>query len=76
MVVQRVSKAAVEVNGESVGAIGRGLMVLVGICREDQEKDADFLARKLLSLRLFDGPDGKVWDRNVKEEGLELLIGT
>ena len=55
VVVQRVSRAEVRVDGEVVGAIGLGLMVLLGVERGDGEADADVLARKLVALRIFPG---------------------
>lgn len=70
--VQRVSSAAVEVDGEEVAAIGRGLLVLLGVHREDTDADADWIARKLLSLRVFEGEGGRM-DRAVGDVGGELL---
>jgi D-aminoacyl-tRNA deacylase len=55
VVVQRVSRAEVRVEGELVGKIAVGLMVLVGVERGDGEADADLLARKLVALRIFPG---------------------
>lgn len=52
-VVQRVSEASVTVEGEVVGAIGAGLLVLLGVHREDGERQADRIAEKLLALRVF-----------------------
>jgi D-tyrosyl-tRNA(Tyr) deacylase len=54
-VVQRVSRAEVRVDGQAVGRIGRGLVILVGVERGDGEADADALARKIAALRLFVG---------------------
>jgi len=51
--VQRVSKASVSVGGEVVGKIGRGLVVLVGVARGDMERDALYLANKIVNLRIF-----------------------
>lgn len=51
--VQRVSRASVEIRGEKVGEIGRGLVILLGVYVEDQEKDAAFLAAKCVNLRIF-----------------------
>jgi D-aminoacyl-tRNA deacylase len=55
VVVQRVSRAEVRVEGELVGKIALGLMVLAGVERDDGEADADLLARKLVALRIFPG---------------------
>jgi D-tyrosyl-tRNA(Tyr) deacylase len=59
-VVQRVSEASVLVEGEVVGAIGRGLVVLLGVGRSDGSRDAEKLAEKIARLRLFDGDDGRM----------------
>jgi D-aminoacyl-tRNA deacylase len=58
--VQRVSQAAVDVEGERVAQIGPGLLVLLGIHREDTEEQADKLADKVRALRVFDDADGKM----------------
>lgn len=72
-VVQRVFKGSVNAEGETVGSIGEGLAVLLGISRDDDRKDSDFIIRKLLTLKLF-GEGDKRWQKSVKEAGLELLI--
>jgi D-tyrosyl-tRNA(Tyr) deacylase len=59
-VVQRVKRAAVRVGAEVAGEIGAGLLVLLGVAQEDKEADADYLARKVLTLRIFDDADGKM----------------
>jgi D-tyrosyl-tRNA(Tyr) deacylase len=59
-VVQRVSRASVRVDGETVGEIGRGLLVLLGIAHDDTETDCDRLADKLRALRIFNDADGKM----------------
>ncbi len=60
IVVQRVSRAAVRVEGKIVGQIGSGLMVLVGVGREDTEEDARYLADKTADLRIFPDAEGKM----------------
>jgi D-tyrosyl-tRNA(Tyr) deacylase len=71
-VVQRVSRASVEVDGEQVAAIGPGLLVLLGVARGDSEAQADRLARKLLALRIFEDEDGRM-NRAVADGGGEVL---
>ncbi|MCT4603226.1 MAG: D-aminoacyl-tRNA deacylase [Marinifilum sp.] len=58
VVIQRVSKAAVRVENETVGEIAAGLMILVGIENEDNKEDADWLSKKICNLRIFDDEDG------------------
>jgi D-tyrosyl-tRNA(Tyr) deacylase len=59
-VVQRVSRAAVAVQGETVAAIGPGLLVLLGVTHSDDDAVADKLADKLRALRIFDDADGRM----------------
>jgi len=63
----------VEVGGEVVGAIGRGLLVLVGVAKPDTPADADYLADKVSGLRIFPDHDGKM-NRSVLEAGGALLV--
>jgi D-tyrosyl-tRNA(Tyr) deacylase len=58
--VQRVSRAAVRVDGETVSAIGPGLLVLLGVTHDDDEAAADRLADKVAALRIFEDADGKM----------------
>jgi D-tyrosyl-tRNA(Tyr) deacylase len=58
--VQRVSQAAVSVEGERVAQIGPGMLVLLGVSREDTEANADRLAQKVRALRIFDDAEGKM----------------
>ncbi len=70
--VQRVSRAAVTVGGEEVAAIGPGLLVLLGVHRDDGDGEADRLARKLAALRVFEDEDGRM-NRSVADVGAEVL---
>jgi D-tyrosyl-tRNA(Tyr) deacylase len=71
-VVQRVSRAQVAVNGEIAGEIGLGLLVLLGVGREDTEADATYLAEKIGGLRIFEDDEGKM-NRSVQEVGGSVL---
>lgn len=71
--IQRVRSARVEVAGESVGEIGRGFLVFVGISKSDDRDTADRMLDKLLKLRIFEDGDGKT-NRSVRDVGGSLLI--
>jgi len=72
--IQRVSRAAVRVDGNSVGAIGRGYMILLGVVAGDTEAEAQALARKTAKLRLFPS-DAKPIDRNLLDaQGRALVV--
>ncbi|HEY7698626.1 MAG TPA: D-aminoacyl-tRNA deacylase [Vicinamibacteria bacterium] len=71
-VVQRVSSANVEVEGATVGKIGPGLLVLLGVARGDEEKDASWMAEKVVGLRIFEDDEGKM-NRSLLEVGGSLL---
>jgi D-tyrosyl-tRNA(Tyr) deacylase len=76
-VVQRVSRAKVAVNGEIAGQIGPGLLVLLGIERDDTEADATYLAEKIVGLRIFEGDqegERRRMNRSAQEVGGSLLI--
>lgn len=72
-VVQRVSQASVTVEGEIVGQIDRGLMVLVAVRGEDTEQDFDYIAKKIAGLRIFSDEADKM-NLSVKDVGGKLLI--
>lgn len=59
-VVQRVTRARVTIDGDVVGEIGQGLVVLLGVAHDDTKQDADYLAPKIVSLRIFDDVEGKM----------------
>jgi D-tyrosyl-tRNA(Tyr) deacylase len=73
LVLQRVSRASVEVEGAVAGAIGNGLLVFLGVAREDRTEDADYLAEKLANLRIFPDDAGKM-NRSVLESGGSVLV--
>ncbi|MGC2247322.1 MAG: D-aminoacyl-tRNA deacylase [Terriglobales bacterium] len=70
-VVQRVSRAKVTVNGKVTGEIGRGLLVLVGVGTGDARSDADYLAEKIVGLRIFEDAGGKM---NVAVDEIEGAV--
>ena len=59
-VVQRVTRASVKVDGETVGQIEKGLLVLLGVAQDDTEADADYLADKIVGMRVFEDADEKM----------------
>jgi D-tyrosyl-tRNA(Tyr) deacylase len=71
--LQRVANARVDVDGETVGAIGRGLLVLVAVHRDDGERDVARLAERILSYRVFPDHEGRM-NRSVVDEGGALLL--
>ena len=72
VVLQRVSRAEVRLNGEIVGRIGRGLLVLVGIAKRDTEESGKLLAEKIVNLRIFDDDQGRM-NRSLLEARGDLL---
>lgn len=72
ILVQRVRSARVEIGGELHSQIGRGLLVLVGICDDDTQEDIEWLTGKLLRLRIFDDSQG-VMNLDVTQAGGEIM---
>ncbi len=74
VIVQRVNKGAVSIDGQIVGAIGRGVVLLVGVTHGDTEAAADWLARKVAGLRIFEDADGKMNAGLLDVDGAALVI--
>ena len=72
-VIQRVTKAQVDVNGATIGKIGKGFLVLIGVSREDNRAIADKLVKKLIGLRIFEDAEGKT-NLSLADVGGSLLL--
>ena len=72
IVIQRVSEASVKVNNKTTGEISKGLLLLVGVEEEDSQEDADWLAKKIIDLRIFSDEEGKM-NLSVKDINGEIL---
>lgn len=72
-IIQRVREGSVAVGDEVIGKIGSGLLVLLGIDREDMAGDADYLADKVVNLRIFEDENGRM-NRSLLETGGEMLV--
>lgn len=73
-VVQRVTSARVRIGDRLVGEIARGLVVLVGVGRDDTAADVAYLAGKIRGMRVFEGEDGRPMDRSMGETGGSVLV--
>lgn len=73
MLIQRVKEASVTIGGEQRSAIGKGFLVLLGVTHEDTEEDMEYLAQKLLKIRLFDDENG-VMNLDLQQVAGELLV--
>lgn len=73
IVVQRVNHAEINVNGENVGKINKGLLLLIGIAKNDNEAIADKLVKKVCNLRIFEDENGKM-NKSLKDINGELLV--
>ncbi len=73
-VVQRVTEARVRVDDRVVGEIGRGLVVLLGVGREDNADDVTYVAAKIREIRIFEGEGGRHMDRSVADVGGSVLV--
>jgi len=72
-VLQRVSRARVRVNGQTTGEIGPGLLILLGVGQGDTSKEADYLLEKIIHLRIFEDPAGKM-NLSLLDAGGELMV--
>lgn len=72
-VVQRVSRAKVAISNRIAGEIGMGLLVLLGVGREDSEVDVNYLSEKIIGLRIFEDSDGKM-NRSLLDAGGSVLV--
>ena len=72
-VIQRVSQASVTIDGKEKAAINWGLLILLGICNEDNEEDIDWLVKKITNLRIFDDQNG-VMNISVLDDGGDILV--
>ena len=72
-VVQRVKKSSVKTSRGIVAEIGKGLLVLLGVARGDTAKEGDYLATKIVNLRIFEDQNGKM-NRSLREVGGEMLV--
>ncbi len=73
VIIQKVSEAKVTVDGKTVSSIGKGLLVLLGIEDADTEKDIDWLAKKIVQLRIFNDENG-VMNRSVQDAGGDMIV--
>ncbi len=72
-VIQRVSKASVDVEGQTIGKIGKGFMVLLGVHENDTQEDLDYLVKKVTGLRIFEDSQGKM-NLSLADVGGSLLV--
>jgi len=72
-VIQRVKESSVSVEGEIIGSIKRGLLILLGVAKGDQKAQADYLSEKVANLRIFEDENGKM-NRSLMETGGEVLV--
>ena len=73
-VIQRVSHASVSINGQVWSAIGPGLLILLGVCDEDEQEDVDWLVKKVANLRIFNDVEGVMNRSIIDVEGQALVV--
>ena len=72
-VIQRVSQAEVRVNAKRIGAIDKGILIFIGVSKEDTSEDAKYLVKKIVQLRIFEDAEGKM-NLSAIDVGGELLV--
>ena len=72
-VIQRVTEASVTIDGETVGSIGKGFLVLIGVGQKDTKEEADFYIKKMIGLRIFEDENGKT-NLALKDVNGQLLL--
>jgi D-tyrosyl-tRNA(Tyr) deacylase len=72
-VLQRVDHASVSIGGVSIAQIGKGILALIGISREDSREDLEWMAKKIVELRIFDDAEGKL-NLSLQDIGGQLLV--
>jgi len=72
-VIQRVKESSVSVEGNIIGSIQKGLLILLGVAKGDQEAEAEYLSEKIAHLRIFEDENGKM-NRSILETGGEALV--
>ena len=73
IVIQRVSKASVTIDGKVVGSIAKGFLILLGICEDDTQDDVEWLVKKVVGLRVFDDENG-IMNVNIMDANGECLV--
>lgn len=73
IVIQRVKQASVTIEGKVKSSIGKGYLILIGVCTEDTEEDAQWLVKKIVGLRVFDDENG-VMNLSIQDVGGDILV--
>lgn len=74
VLLQKVSRASVHVDEKTIGSIGKGYLLFFAVLQEDTPVQAEWLARKIVNIRLFEGENGKMNDKTLRDVGGEVLV--